>query len=115
MFVALIGSLLATVILTVFVLVVLAMLLRWHERTDKSVDRQNDLLRAKAIVRGENQPGQTQNHIIAVMPLKRGWFSSPDPRFFTMGNKAKPFLVSSRFRRNDGDDPLCQVVCNSRH
>ena len=70
----LVGSLLATLAGLALVAAISLMLLAYHEQHDISQDRQPDLAHIEALAERENEPGQTQNHVLAVMPLKSGWF-----------------------------------------
>ena len=97
MLAAILGSLVATILLTLSILGIFALLLWKNERSDKSEDRQDDLERARDIARRENRFRQTQNHIIAVMPLKRGWFRRLTLAFTLWGIKQSLFWFRPGF------------------
>jgi Dyp-type peroxidase family len=65
------------------------------EATDPIDDREPDVPHIEQITRRENHPGYAQNHIIAVTPLKPGWF-----RKFTLALAlwGITVMVKSRFR-----------------
>jgi cytochrome P450/deferrochelatase/peroxidase EfeB len=69
--------------------------LRRHEAMDAPDDREPDLAHVERIARIENHPGYAQNHIIAVTPLKPGWF-----RKFTLALAlwGITLMVTTRFR-----------------
>lgn len=66
------GGPLAALALMAGLLGVLALALRRHERRDKSDESAASLEHLKAIAAEENARGFEQNHILAVMPIKRG-------------------------------------------
>jgi len=49
-------------------------ILRWHEINDKVDERPAKISKIKDIARLENAPGYAMNHILAVTPMKTGWF-----------------------------------------
>src|SRR5262249_27337416 len=49
-------------------------MLRRDEEAASPDDQAPNLAAMQEIAEGENQPGYTQNHILAVTPLKPGWF-----------------------------------------
>jgi hypothetical protein len=49
-------------------------LLRYHEEADIPDERSAPLAKVEEIARLEDAPGYAQNHIIAVTPMKKGWF-----------------------------------------
>ncbi len=68
------GSFVVTLGIFAALAVIFAALLSRHETTDKSTDRQVALNHSEAINHKENRPGLLNNHIIAVLPLKSGFF-----------------------------------------
>ncbi len=68
------GAIVVTAMLAGFAFGLFVWRLRAHEISDKSIDLDPNLDALTAIVERENQPSHAQNHIIAVTPLKKGWF-----------------------------------------
>jgi cytochrome P450/deferrochelatase/peroxidase EfeB len=68
------GSLVATILLWALALGIFVAVLAWHESRDRPDNRRVDLDDYRERTFAENLPAHAQNHIIAVMPLKLGWF-----------------------------------------
>ncbi|HEY2481395.1 MAG TPA: cytochrome P450 [Caulobacteraceae bacterium] len=93
--VALACSLLAAVAAVAAVAAGFLVVLQRHEASDVPDDREPDVAHVEAIARLENHPGYAQNHIIAVTPMKPGWF-----RKFTLALAlwGITLMVKNRFR-----------------
>ena len=69
---AVVGGAVLSALFVALLLGLFAWRLRWHEKRDWSDERIAELDHVKRVTAREDAPGYEQNHIIAVMPMKRG-------------------------------------------